>query len=619
MTPIYNGAVPEHMRQIGKIIKSVGGPEKLGYDAFITNQCGLHVHVESPKEMKVLIELAIILLVYEEEISQLHPPCRRPGHPASKRQLDSNRLWFLKNDDLVFSDGNPSLERHWLDTDCSTEALSRKYSIQEIRNRMLLIRTKEKLSAKMCAPKSRQYPHGNRNRLVNFVNLARGEGFSETIEFRQARGSLSRTDIFHWTSFCIGLVKAAQFYVENPDRFPAKDWEDIRVEPGTKVRELPIFKLMQNMELHAKAPKFWAKKIVKYARSKPGDENNRTDNEAPPIDDPLLFDIDSNDRNNASTGKFNIGLSLSFRPRPTRGDFSSTSPVDLEPPQGRGAGEKGGPEPVQHTDLTQDLEPTRGPLEESEGILKPLVTNLNLLNNEPSARQLLASLTKVVQRVPAGKYAIEPMAQDEMSWFVEDFKGQDWKRILPRPPRGDPRLRSCGIHAIIDSFRAQYPLCTFADIDPRKLLASFDKIFKGRKLGNASDDQLHTLISTVTIGEFRLVINHSSCSKAFRPRAVGNLGQEATYAKNLYMRLICGDSGDHKRWEGMRRYDASTAPTTPTRDTASDKAKSVQEKLIRRSLMRERLSEALKGRKSYRKSASTVGVQACQQPLQLKP
>jgi hypothetical protein len=39
---------------------------------------GLHVHVQAPETLDVLRELALLLLIYEEEISCLHPPCRRP-------------------------------------------------------------------------------------------------------------------------------------------------------------------------------------------------------------------------------------------------------------------------------------------------------------------------------------------------------------------------------------------------------------------------------------------------------------------------------------------------------------------------------------------------------------
>ncbi|KAH9220081.1 hypothetical protein DL95DRAFT_383421, partial [Leptodontidium sp. 2 PMI_412] len=47
---------------------------------------------------KVWRELAMILLVYEDEIARLHPPCRRPGHANAQYQFQSNRLGFMKED-----------------------------------------------------------------------------------------------------------------------------------------------------------------------------------------------------------------------------------------------------------------------------------------------------------------------------------------------------------------------------------------------------------------------------------------------------------------------------------------------------------------------------------------
>ncbi|KAH6670543.1 hypothetical protein B0J14DRAFT_486004, partial [Halenospora varia] len=264
VSPILNTGVPAHHQQLSQILNTVTGTKNDTYGAFITNQCGLHVHVEAPKNLVVIKELAVLLVILESEISRLHPPCRRPGHAVTRRQLESNRIFFLKGCDIDFDEGTLDFSN----VNCSTYALSQKKSIQGIRNRINLIKHKESLSQKMNYPPPPDHssPNGNRNRLVNFVSMTRGAGFASTIEFRQARGTLDPVEIGHWVDFCVKLVKVAEYYATNPDNFMPKKWEDMRGEGGTT----DVFDLMGDMELSDEAREFWKGRVEKYARYQVG-------------------------------------------------------------------------------------------------------------------------------------------------------------------------------------------------------------------------------------------------------------------------------------------------------------------------------------------------------------
>ncbi|CZT07062.1 uncharacterized protein RCO7_09654 [Rhynchosporium graminicola] len=98
ISPIMNSNTPGDMVRIEEIVNALA-KDSPRTAAFITNQCGLHVHIQGPNSLqfqtelnmseddaerykaKVWAEFALILLVYEDETARLHPPCRRPGHP----------------------------------------------------------------------------------------------------------------------------------------------------------------------------------------------------------------------------------------------------------------------------------------------------------------------------------------------------------------------------------------------------------------------------------------------------------------------------------------------------------------------------------------------------------
>jgi hypothetical protein len=277
VSPVLSTGLPYYKRDIQQLVNATVGTSRDKYGAFITNQCGFHVHVEAPKNLEVLKELAILLLIYEEEIGRLHAPVRRPGHASAAGQLESNRLYFL---DVNVDSPNR------VGGDFSTRALIEENgSIRKIRNRISIIQKKKSLSQKMCWPSTIESPHGDRNRLVNFTYLVRGDGFAETIEFRQARGTLDPEEIFHWIDFCIGLVRLAEYYYQNPNDFPVTDFQELHSGEGTSDNQVGVFRLMTDMGLSQEAIRFWDEKVKRYEAYQDGDEDDTTDYELPPLDD----------------------------------------------------------------------------------------------------------------------------------------------------------------------------------------------------------------------------------------------------------------------------------------------------------------------------------------------
>lgn len=122
---------------------------------------------------------------------------------------------------------------------------------------------------------------------MNFTYLCRGDGYAQTIEFRQARGTLAVEEVHHWVDFCVALVRLAEFHANNPGQFPIDSFES-RKKHGEPTAQNPINinRLMDAMGLSEDAKAFWGHKSAEYAMYVEGDKNDRTDNEEPPQDEP---------------------------------------------------------------------------------------------------------------------------------------------------------------------------------------------------------------------------------------------------------------------------------------------------------------------------------------------
>jgi hypothetical protein len=282
VSPIFKTDSDQGMNEIARILDAVKGKSSDLTGAFITNQCGLHVHIQASDSLDALKELAVILIVYEAEIAKLHPHCRRPEHPNSRYAVESNRLYFLHQDKE-----NPRRTTYG-EFDVSNEALAREpreFLENEVRGQISRCQEIGELALLMNWPThGLGNEEGNRNRQVNFTAAARPPESPCTIEFRQARGTLDAKDVEKWVEFCVGLVRLAQYYVDNPGTFPIKSFKSFSVEKnGDYLRErLYIVDLMNDMGMSEEDKDYWRERIARYqARGGPLD---RLDNEVPPSD-----------------------------------------------------------------------------------------------------------------------------------------------------------------------------------------------------------------------------------------------------------------------------------------------------------------------------------------------
>jgi hypothetical protein len=89
--PVFDTTSDQGKEEIARVLDIIKGREGDNTGAFIPNQCGFQVHVQAPKDFRVIQELAKIHLIYEEEIARLNAHSRRPGrHPAAKDSSESN-------------------------------------------------------------------------------------------------------------------------------------------------------------------------------------------------------------------------------------------------------------------------------------------------------------------------------------------------------------------------------------------------------------------------------------------------------------------------------------------------------------------------------------------------
>lgn len=188
------------------------------YGSMITPHCALHVHVgfadPAPGQSRTtfglptLQHLAYILVMYEAQISRMHPPHRRAGSDAAMKDCITNLDEFdeaslnasFKAFDWDHTEANGEPE-----ADNNLEAppppdIPISYSLSR-----RLIFTSEMTTAKlvklMCGTL--------KDHIVNFTYLLRPTQAARTLEFRQHEGTLNAEAIRWWVNFVLGLVKLA--------------------------------------------------------------------------------------------------------------------------------------------------------------------------------------------------------------------------------------------------------------------------------------------------------------------------------------------------------------------------------------------------------------------------
>jgi hypothetical protein len=219
-------------------------------------------------------------------------------------------------------------ERNYKTVDACTAELKRVFKISDLRVEVISNgNSKEELARYMNAYELMQlagqlgsdYPYRDRNRLVNFTSVVRGQNsegkdFPSTVEFRQAIGSLDADDIMRWVELCIGLVIVADFYYWNPEKFPVKTWDD----------PLSVFVLMKDMGLSEEAHNYWDGKRIHYASRGSRDREFQTDNEDIPEDPPSSDCEDGeNDDNGHGFGGGGLGKKKEYDPNNDDDEFGN--------------------------------------------------------------------------------------------------------------------------------------------------------------------------------------------------------------------------------------------------------------------------------------------------------
>ncbi|KAG4435533.1 hypothetical protein IFR05_008972, partial [Cadophora sp. M221] len=469
--------------------------------AFIRNQCGLHVHIQGPNaaqfqrdlnmseddaeyhKAKVWRELAMILLVYEDEIARLHPPCRRPGQANAQYQFQSNRLGFMKEDLANTFPNNlvgptvQTLIEDCINIDCSTQAISRKATIPQICDGLSKYSDSD-VVALMNWPRTIRAGGtqkldrdlGDKDRQVNMTYMMRTPELPQTIEFRQAKGSLNGEHVNRWVDFCIGIVRLAHLYAADPSHFRVRNWEDVTLPDGTVERNsIDVFDLMRDMELSPEAIAYWEGQVAMYAGYVKNDEHDRLDDEVPPEGfvsmrggsgrPPGKRARDKNDSGEEDEDKKKPKLS----PRTAAHIFTLASSITIP---------SAFPPPATH-------------------------------NHYPT-------LHKNLYDTKHHHCPDETLQFDGLDWTLPSFNADNWMRmetshlISVSPGSRHDRTSLSPCNALILSMRAQHPLSQFAQTKSYELLPIIDRVFGG-PARDLNEDQIVRVLREWTNGEFNLV------------------------------------------------------------------------------------------------------------------
>lgn len=210
-------ATSTSFEEIQQYLERLRGTASSRYGSMITPHCALHVHVgfadPAPGQSRTtfglptLQHLAYILVMYEAQISRMHPPHRRAGSDAAMKDCITNLDEFdeaslnasFKAFDWDHTEANGEPE-----ADTNLEAPPPDIPISYGLSRRLIF-TSEMTTAKlvklMCGTL--------KDHIVNFTYLLRPAQAARTLEFRQHEGTLDAEAIRWWVNFVLGLVKLA--------------------------------------------------------------------------------------------------------------------------------------------------------------------------------------------------------------------------------------------------------------------------------------------------------------------------------------------------------------------------------------------------------------------------
>ena len=225
------------------------------------HETALHAHVGlvdgSAFPLRVLQNLFLITVLFEDEVSQLHSYQRRRG--AGDFEIESNR-------DEFYSEGADDVSREVPDPEHPGKTITRMFipnfmSPKEIERKIFT----EVDGARDPKVRFRQLS-GNKQHVVNFSYCFRDKAAGEaapTVEFRQHDGTMDESEIFHWYHHCAGLVSLAQRYAREEttvtQRLGISTWDS----------RISIDDLWNEMALPEESQTFYRLRIAKFNESDP--------------------------------------------------------------------------------------------------------------------------------------------------------------------------------------------------------------------------------------------------------------------------------------------------------------------------------------------------------------
>ncbi|KAH6723318.1 hypothetical protein BKA61DRAFT_648495 [Leptodontidium sp. MPI-SDFR-AT-0119] len=508
VSPVLNSNTPNDKVRISEILDTIR-KDASQTGAFITNQCGLHVHVQGPDAAQFQRNLNM-----SEDDAEYHKA--------------NNRLGFMKEDlanifpnNLVGPTVQTSIE-DCVHIDCSTKAISRKATIPQIRDGLRKYSDSD-VVALMNWPRTirvggTQKPDrhlGDKDRQVNMTYMMRTPNLPQTIEFRQAKGSLIGEDVNRWVDFCIGLVRLAHLYAADPSRFRVRNWEDVALPDGTvELNNIDVFDLMRDMELSSEAVTYWEGRVATYEGYVKNDEYDRLDDEVPP------------------DGFASMRGGSGGPPGKRQRDEDDLSEEDEDKKK-----LKLSPRTSAHI------------LALASSITTPSATPPAIQKHYPALRENLYDTERY--------YCPDETLQfDGLSWTVPSFNADNWMRMetshlvsVPPGSRHD-RIALSPCNALIQAMRAQYPHSRFAHTKPYELLPIMDRVFRGTAR-DINEDQIVQVLRQWTDGEFNLV--HVTPRDGHGvARRTGKMEVQMLWGRNLFVRKRPATGFQRDHWESLR-------------------------------------------------------------------
>lgn len=235
-------SIEEAQKQVSNILDTLRGSANSEHGILLDESCGLHVHVGLPTNeafpIKTLQHLAELQIIYEEQISSLHPAHRR----NRDKEIESNRVNFRTECsepvERTVKEGRELVTKLF-------EPLFQPFA--DVRRQIF----DEVVASEDPLRKLRELVGDHKAHILNFTNH---EGGPKTVEFRQHAASKDVQEIFWWVKFCLGMVTLAMGNADSGVMCSVKDWDD----------KIDIMDLLAAIGLEKGGVEYYRRKIGEY-------------------------------------------------------------------------------------------------------------------------------------------------------------------------------------------------------------------------------------------------------------------------------------------------------------------------------------------------------------------